>query len=167
MVFIGQSRAPPAITTTLARPTPLASSQSLAQHPGTCDLTVNQLIHTHRPLRRGMEDFESSARSWRQRTAGCRSRRRFVGWEGQRFEPVSRQGRKGPLQWWPQFWGRQHSTASADMEFDSLESNTTLTPTRRCDQMLSVHVAAGGGILLHTARQLTPSVPSVQGTTKR
>ena len=33
MVFIGQSRSPPAVTTTLARSTPLAPSQSLANIP--------------------------------------------------------------------------------------------------------------------------------------
>ena len=33
--------------------------------------------------------------------------------------------------------------------------------------MLSVHAAAGGDTLPLTARQPNPSVPSVQGTTKR
>ena len=40
-------------------------------------------------------------------------------------------------------------------------------PMRRFDQTLSVHAAVGGGILLLTAHQLTPSVPSVQVITKR
>ena len=41
------------------------------------------------------------------------------------------------------------------------------TPTRRSDQTLSVHAAVGGGILLLTAHQPTPGVPSVQVITKR
>ena len=40
-------------------------------------------------------------------------------------------------------------------------------PTRRFDQMLPEHVAVDGGTLLPTARQPTPSVPSVQVITKR
>ena len=39
-------------------------------------------------------------------------------------------------------------------------------PTR-FDQMLSVHAAVDGGILLPTARQPTPSAPSIQVITKR
>ena len=40
-------------------------------------------------------------------------------------------------------------------------------PMRRYDQMLSVHAAAGRDTLPLAARQPNPSVPSVQGTTKR
>ena len=40
-------------------------------------------------------------------------------------------------------------------------------PMRRFDQMLSVHAAVGGGILLLTACRPTPSAPSVQVITKR
>ena len=58
-------------------------------------------------------------------------------------------------------------TASTDTEFGSLGPSATSAPAGGCDQMLSVHVAASGGILLHTARRPTPSVPSVQGATKR
>ena len=65
---------------------------------------------------------------------------------GARSEPVSRKRKRGPLRWWPQLWGRQHSTAFADTGFDSSESNMMSTPTRRCDQTHSVHVAVGGHI---------------------
>ena len=40
-------------------------------------------------------------------------------------------------------------------------------PMRRYDQMLSVQTAAGEDTLPLTARQPNPSVPSVQGATKR
>ena len=114
-----------------------------------------------------MEDFGSSARSSRQRTVGSRSRLRFAGWEGQRFVPASRRRRRAHHQWWPQFWGRQLSTASANTEFDSLESNMMSTPTRRCDQMLSVHDAASGDTSPHTTRRPNPSVLSALENTKR
>ena len=62
--------------------------------------------------------------------------------------------------------GEAVSTASADTESGS-EPSTVLMPMRRCDQTFSVLAAVDGGILLHTVRLPTPSVPSVQGGTKR
>ena len=52
---------------------------------------------------RRMEDYESSTRSLRLRTAGFISQLKYVGWEGQESVPVPRRGRRGPHQWWPQF----------------------------------------------------------------
>ena len=98
-------------------------------------------LSLHRYMR---EVFLSSARSWRQRTAGLISRRKLGGRVGLRSEPVIRRPRAAPRQWRPLSSARRFSTACAGAEPGFSGDGTRSMPTRRRDQTPFAAGAVGG-----------------------
>ena len=115
-------------------------------------------IHTHNvsPARyMGMErdgGLRRLSEELQAENSGFTSQLRTGGLRGQSSVPGSRKGRRAPLQWWPLSQAKRLSAAFADVKSGSSGSDTTLTYTRRRDQMPFVAGAVVGAISPHTAR---------------